>query len=208
MHDFESSRSAFIGAATWFADTVAELDLTPPGWEAAALGVWSRRDLVGHTSRALLTVEDYLRLEPSSSTLETIDYYRVVRSGRADPDDVAERGRRAGVDLGPSLPEAVRSIVDRAADLIIRQPADALVSTPVGDWTLAAYLPTRIFELVVHTLDLRRAAGLDGDIPAGPSRAALEVLGILVADSRPEEAPALLTTLTGRSVMTTIYSVL
>ena len=197
--DFTETRAAFADAATWFGRTVRELDLAPDEWNAPALGEWSRRDLVGHTSRALLTVEQYLDGGPSSSSQRTIDYFRAVRSGRSDPDEVAERGRRAADELGDRLPDAVDGIVERVIDLVSQQRADTRVSTPIGEWTLATYLPTRVFELVVHTLDLRRAAGIDDALPTGPGRAALAVLGSLVADAAVDDAPTLLASLTGRA---------
>ena len=51
-------QAAFVDAAVWFADVAAGVG---ERWEQPALGEWSVRDLVGHTSRALLTVEAYAR---------------------------------------------------------------------------------------------------------------------------------------------------
>ena len=50
-------RRAFTDAASWFTPTAAH---AYGRYDEAALGVWSVRDLIGHTSRALLTVESYL----------------------------------------------------------------------------------------------------------------------------------------------------
>ena len=52
------SRAAYVDAAALFVDTVGQVG--PTQWEQSGLGVWTIRDLVGHTSRALLTVEMYL----------------------------------------------------------------------------------------------------------------------------------------------------
>ena len=206
--NFRTVRDAFGAAARWFAETVHELDRPPAPWEAPALGEWSRRDLVGHTSRALLTVEQYLRPGPSDSDRRSVDYYRAVRGGRADPDEVAERGRQAGRDLGADLPESVDTVVRRVTGMVAGRTADARVETPVGEWRLEAYLPTRVVELVVHTGDLRTAGGLDGQAPETAVRQALVVLGALVADAPSDEAPHLLTALTGRSALDAGYTVL
>ncbi|ROS52639.1 maleylpyruvate isomerase N-terminal domain-containing protein [Frigoribacterium sp. PhB24] len=205
---FETVRVAFGAAARWFAETVHELDRAPVRWDDPALGEWSLRDLVGHTSRALSTVEEYLRPGSTESDRRTVDYYRAVRGGRADPDEVAERGRRAGRDLGVDLPESVDVLVRRVTGVVAGRSADARVETPVGAWRLEAYLPTRVVELVVHTGDLRTAGGLDGQCPEVASRRALVVLGALVADAPSDDAPRLLTALTGRSALAAGFTVL
>lgn len=205
---FETVRDALGAAARWFAETVHELDRPPAPWEAPALGAWSRRDLVGHTSRALLTVEQYLRPGSSDSDRRSVDYHRAVRGGRADPDGVAERGRQAGRDLGVDLPESIDVVVRRVTRLVAGRTADARVETPVGEWRLEEYLPTRVLELVVHTGDLRTAGGLDGQAPEVAGRQALVVLGALVADAPSADAPRLLTALTGRSALAAGYTLL
>ena len=72
-------RAAYAEAAAWFVRTVPG---GPDGWEGRALGEWTVRDLVGHTSRALLTVKTYLR-EPASSAgvSSAIEYFRLLSAG-------------------------------------------------------------------------------------------------------------------------------
>lgn len=191
---------AFEDAARWFAATVNELDAAEPdGWDAPALGEWTRSDLVGHTARALLTVEQYLGDGTTTSTASTLDYYRTVRRSRADPAAVAERGRQAGRALGADRSTAIEAVVERVTARVRTARPDARVLTPMGEWALAAYLPTRVFELTVHTIDLRVAAGLATDPPAVAAREALRVLGLLVADADPGDAATLLRALTGRA---------
>ncbi|MGY3261597.1 hypothetical protein [Frigoribacterium sp. 2355] len=96
----------------------------------------------------------------------------------------------------------------RVTGVVAARTADARVETPVGEWRLEAYLPTRVVELVVHTGDLRAAAGLDGQAPEIAGRQALVVLGALVADAPWADAPRLLTALTGRSALAAGYTVL
>ena len=52
-----TSCRAFGDAAEWFVATAA---LADGRWTEPGLGEWDVRSLVGHTSRALLTVETYL----------------------------------------------------------------------------------------------------------------------------------------------------
>ncbi|MFJ4221224.1 maleylpyruvate isomerase family mycothiol-dependent enzyme [Curtobacterium luteum] len=204
-----TTREAFEHAAQGFTATTAALDAVgPDAWDQPALGEWSRGDLVGHTARALLTVEQYLADGTTTSTATTLDYYRTVRSSRADPAAVAERGRQAGRDLGADRSTAIQTVVERVTARVRTARPDARVVTPMGEWALAAYLPTRVFELTVHTSDLRVAAGLDADPPGAAAHEALRVLGLLVADADPEDATALLRALAGRAALPAGWSAL
>src|SRR4051794_18749839 len=51
-------KQTFGQAARFFVDTAALV--RPDQWAQPGLGVWTVRDLVGHGSRSLLTVETYL----------------------------------------------------------------------------------------------------------------------------------------------------
>jgi hypothetical protein len=62
---WEETRRAFTDAARWFVQMVP---LVGERWNRPALGEWDVRALVGHTSRALLTVEMYLDRPPPLST--------------------------------------------------------------------------------------------------------------------------------------------
>jgi uncharacterized protein (TIGR03083 family) len=131
-------------------------------WSRGALGVWTARDLAGHTTRALLTVEAYVhptRSVADPSCEDAVAYYRASRAV-VNPDAIAQRGRQAGQELGAHPAEAVAQIAARVLALVDSSADDALVKTPVGSMTLSGYLPTRTFELVVHGLDLAAAVGL------------------------------------------------
>ncbi|RPE74226.1 MULTISPECIES: maleylpyruvate isomerase N-terminal domain-containing protein [unclassified Frondihabitans] len=207
---FALTQQAFDAAAGWFEQTVDAIDTRADQWHVSTLGEWTVRDLVGHTSRALLTVEQYLRPGPSTSTASTSDYYQAVRESRSDPEAVAERGRQSAADLGDDAAGAVREVSARVRLLIAHQSADARVVTPVGEWTLAAYLPTRVFELAVHTADLLRATGLEDGrgAPLTVNRVALRVMSGLLADADDDDAGMLLASLTGRGSLSSGFSLL
>lgn len=207
---FALTQQAFDAAAGWFEQTVNAVDTRAHQWNDRALGEWTVRHLIGHTSRALLTVEQYLRPGPSTSKASTSDYYRAVRESRADPEAVAERGRQSAADLGDDAARAVREVSARVRLLIAHQPADARVVTPVGEWRLAAYLPTRVFELAVHTADLLRATGLEDGrgAPRPVNRVALQVLSGLLAEASDDDAGMLLASLTGRGSLSPGFSLL
>jgi hypothetical protein len=164
------------------------------------------RDLVGHASRSFLTVEAYLA-QPAESVevASPSDYYLATRAIAAGPD-VAQRGRDAAAALGNDPVTTVREIGARVENLLDEHDGSALLTTIAGGMRLADYLPTRTFELVVHTADLALALGEPLDAPA---TAATQVLGIIsdiaVTDGT---AGSLLLLATGRTGLPARFSVL
>ena len=171
---WHDSVAGFSEAASWFARTAS---LVPPGrWTEPGLGEWDVRSLVGHTSRALLTVEAYVaRPATAVAVPSAVAYFAATRSLAAGPD-VAARGRDAGSALGDDPAAAVAEIVARVVPLVEARTGDEVIDTIAGGMRLADYLPTRTFELVAHTTDLASALGLALDVPAGP---ALQTLGLV-----------------------------
>jgi uncharacterized protein (TIGR03083 family) len=198
-------REAYESAAGLFANTVEQV--RPTQWEQPGLGVWTVRDLVGHTSRALLTVEMYLA-KPAAQreVIRAVDYYLRVQASLADPGSVAARGREAGLALGPDPIAAVRDIAARVLAQVKTASDDALVSTPVGGMRLIDYLPSRIFELTVHTLDLGAALPVTVTLPEPVAAVALHLLADLAL--QPDKAAALLLATTGRRTLPADFSVL
>jgi hypothetical protein len=175
---WDDSRRAFTDAADWFVSTAA---LIGDRWTEPGLGEWDVRALVGHTSRSLLTVEMYLArpaavVEVASAT----DYFRATRAAAADPA-VATRGWEAGAALGPDPAAAVGQIAGRVLPLVDAQSGTELVTTIAGGMRLNDYLPTRTFELAVHTADLATALGLPPEVPATAAAQALHIVAELAA---------------------------
>jgi hypothetical protein len=198
-----ASRRSFADAAEWFVSTAA---LVGDRWTRPGLGEWDVRSLVGHTSRSLLTLEMY-DARPAS-TIEVgsaADYFRATRAAAAGPD-VAARGRAAGLALGTDPAAAVAEIAARVLPLVFARDGTELVTTIVGGMRLAEYLPTRTFELVVHTTDLATALDVTPDVPMTAATQALEVVAKLaVADGL--SGPLLLAA-TGRQGLPAGFSVL
>jgi hypothetical protein len=200
---WDDSRRAFTDAAEWFVRTAA---LVGTRWDAPGLGEWDVRALVGHTSRSLLTVEAYLaRPAAAVEVASAADYFRATRAVAAGPA-VAARGRDAGTALGPDPAAAVAAIGVRVLALVDTQDGAALVTTIVGGMRLGDYLPTRTFELAVHTADLATALGVPPDVPATAATQALR----LVADLAVGDGVAgpLLLAATGRPGLPAGFSVL
>lgn len=194
----DAARDCFRSAASGFVELVARIP--PDAWRRPALGVWDVRALVGHTGRALSTIETYLG---GTSPLPPVDgpveyYLRALSSdsgveARAGRDAaIAARGREAGESLGDQPVSAIAALAARVQELVDRTPDDAPVASPAGPMTLATYLPTRTFELTVHSLDLARALGVDPPPGLAPAVSACCELAGLVAGRRPHAAELLL----------------
>jgi uncharacterized protein (TIGR03083 family) len=200
---WDESRRAFGDAAGWFVRTAA---LVGDRWTEPGLGEWDVRALVGHTSRSLLTVEAYLdRPAAAVEVASATDYFRATREMAAGPA-VAERGREAGAALGDDPAAAVADIAARVVLIVESQNGSELLTTVAGGMRLVDYLPTRVFELVVHTCDLARALDLPMEVPATAARQALQLVAELaIADG---VAGSLLLGSTGRPVLPEGFSVL
>jgi uncharacterized protein (TIGR03083 family) len=192
---WDDSRRAFEDAAAWFVRTAA---LVGARWDEPALGEWDVRALVGHTSRSFLTVEEYLaRPAATVEVASAADYYRAIR-GRTDGPAVAQRGRDAGAALGDDPAAAVAAIAARVVPLVAACTGDELPTTLAGGMRLADYLPTRTFELAVHTCDLAVALGEPMNLPQPAAAEALALVSELaVGDGT---AGPLLLAATGRGM--------
>jgi uncharacterized protein (TIGR03083 family) len=194
--DTDSVKINLREAASSFAALVEQVP--DDAWQVPALGSWTVRDLVGHTSRALITVETYLAKPADLPSLAgPVAYYLAAGAiGPAADAVVAERGRQAGRDLGPHPHDTIVALAERVVAEILAAPLGAVLSTPFGAITLRDYLPTRIFELTVHSLDLAAALQIQANLPDG----ALHTVSHLATDLALAKGlgPGLLLALTGR----------
>ena len=138
--------------------------------------------------------------------MRPVDYYLRAQAGLADPASVAARGREAGVALGSDPIVAVRDIATRVLAQVKTASDEALVSTPVGGMRLIDYLPSRIFELAVHTLDLAAALPVTVTLPETVAAVTLHLLADMAL--QPDKAAALLLAATGRRALPAGFSVL
>ncbi|MFB2585214.1 maleylpyruvate isomerase family mycothiol-dependent enzyme [Herbiconiux liukaitaii] len=199
------SAATFFHSSTAFHDLVTRVP--SDRWDSPALGEWTVRSLVGHTTRAILTVESYLLLDdpgfPNVPNAES--YYARVYRDLTDPASVHDRGVEAGIWLGDDPARAVADAITRATALIDAAHQERIVSIGGLGIELHEYLRTRVFELVVHSIDLGRAL----DIPHGQSPDAVAstvTLACGVAAAR-GDGDTLLLALTGRTPLPAGYSV-
>ncbi len=201
-----AARDVFASAAHTFARLVQVLPAD--SFDGPGLGEWDLRALVGHTSRSLITVSTYLPTPASTADLAgPVEYYAAMRGFMSDAgaEAIIERGRQAGRDLGSDPAAAVDALASRALD-DIDEAGDPLI-TVIGGFgiRLSHYLPTRIFELAVHSLDIARATGLSADLPDE----VLEAAGVLATQIAVKlgEGETLLMALTGRVELPRTFSV-
>jgi len=198
--------ATFESAAGFFAELVETIPST--AWDGPGLGEWDLRSLVGHTGRSLTTVTAYLARPAAGIDMpSTVAYYQwTVQQIGADPAGVAERGRQAGIALGEDPAAAVRLLHTDAVTAVRQVDGDPIIETIAGGMRFSAYLPTRTFELTVHTLDIAAALGREVVLPSDALSDALQLaaeLALLKGDGQ-----ALLLTLTGRRPLPEDYSVL
>lgn len=200
---WQESRAAFAAAAEWFVRTTAAVG---DRWDQPGLGEWDLRALVGHTSRALLTVEDYLDRPAAAVEIDDpVEYIRAASTAVAS-DAVAQRGHDAGNALGEDPAGAVARIAARVLPLLDTRDGTEVVTTIVGGMRLPDYLPTRTFELTVHTADIAVAIDAPLDVPRPAATQALAIVAELAVTGG--LAGPLLLTATGRHRRAAGWSVL
>jgi uncharacterized protein (TIGR03083 family) len=206
-------REAYKHAMEFFVTTVSKIH--DDQWDLPGLGEWTVRDLVGHTARAMLTVAQFAA--PSSDSSAEAEqatagiptpaaYYQRAFVGEGTNARIAERGRQTGASLGPVLPAAVSLMSTEIASLIDTLSDDHVFATLIGGIRLVDYLPTRTVELVVHTLDLQEATGIEGDPPRDAMLSTLHLLAELAVDT--PDAGHLARLATGRDAWNGPFSVL
>ncbi|HYS41543.1 MAG TPA: maleylpyruvate isomerase N-terminal domain-containing protein [Pseudonocardiaceae bacterium] len=204
----------WISAARAFADLVDRLDHGDgPGHgvdhrDGPGLGAWSLRDLVGHTCSAGLSAVITVADATTEDITSPEGYYAFAKS--VDPalfeTAVAmstEDARRIGERLGDDPAAAVRHLVDQAIAALGAE--DRLIASAAGGMRLHAWLPTRTFELAVHSLDIAAATGLSADVPDQVISDAAALAARIAAATG--DGPAVLLAMTGRGHLTRDFSV-
>jgi hypothetical protein len=113
----------------------------------------------------------------------------------------AERGREAGAALVDPM-ATVRMVAEQALARLAATSDEHVGETFVGPMRLADYLPTRVVEVALHTLDLQAATGQPLLLPASAANVTLGVLAELA------DLPVLLLAMTGREALPTGFNVI
>ncbi|MGQ4514749.1 sterol carrier family protein [Streptomyces sp. DW26H14] len=179
-YDHERTRTALLAQFEHAREAVR--GLAPDRFALpTGLGTWTVRELAAHLTMALEAVNQGLEApEPDGPAVPLLDWPFATASRAAG---IADRVEALAASREPE--ELFTVVADRAATLLPEAPADRLIATSAGAMRLGDYLVTRTVELVVHTDDLNRAAGLS--VPF--DRQALATATRLLADALAVRAP-------------------
>ncbi|MFI6003845.1 sterol carrier family protein [Streptomyces sp. NPDC051366] len=147
----------------------------------SGLGDWTVADLAAHIAWIADSLASGLARPPAAvPELTAVEWPSVTASLAGKIAEAAKETLE-----GASLPELYERAGARMAQALAANPGSRVLDLWVGDMTLADFLVTRTVELVVHTDDLARAAGVD--IPI--ERQALAACTRLLADALALKAP-------------------
>lgn len=198
-------REAYFESAEEFARVVDQIDID--SWDDPGLGEWTLRDLAGHTYRALTTILGYSEKLGDTVDIESpLDYFATVLEGYANPKMVAERGRAAGLEIMDNPQMMVRGFLNFVRTKMEDIKDEDILKTPVGGMRLIDYLPTRVFELTIHTMDLAKAAGVESEPSPKGMEITLEILAGIAF--KRGFGPSLAFGLTGRNDLPIGFSLL
>lgn len=203
-------REVYLAAAEAFAELAAQVPET--AWARSGLGVWSVRELVGHTSTAISGVLDALD-QPAETELLTSPeaYYAFARAldpavyASAVAAATASAGGHADA-LGADPAARIRRLVDNVTDRLGELSGDPLIHSAAGGMRLTAWLPTRTLELTVHSLDLAASTDLTARLPSPAVAEAAAIAARLAAANG--DGATVLQALTGRNVLPAGFSVM
>ena len=199
------SKEAYAQAVGFFIDTVARVKTAQ--WDDVGLGEWNVRDLVGHTSRSLTSVEEFCaRPAEKATVLSAAEYYRISLAPADANHAIAAPARPPGAQPGRHPAAAARTAPGPAPQPPHRRPAALGDRAPHARLRLGDYLETRVVELTVHTLDLANAIGADVEAPPEALSVTLHLLADLAVASG--QGAALALAATGRGLLPDRFSLM
>ncbi|RSS62815.1 maleylpyruvate isomerase family mycothiol-dependent enzyme [Streptomyces sp. WAC07061] len=179
-YDQAKIRAAVTAQFGHLARGVAEL--TPEQLaRPSGLGEWSVAELAAHVAWIADSLAHGLARPPAAVAELTAAEWPFATASLAGKISEAARETLTGAPL----PELYERAGARLAAALEANPGSRVLDLWIGDMTLADFLVTRTVELVVHTDDLNRAAGLG--IPL--ERQALAACTRLLADALALKAP-------------------
>ncbi|HSK97754.1 MAG TPA: maleylpyruvate isomerase N-terminal domain-containing protein [Euzebyales bacterium] len=172
---------AFAREAGRIERTLGEID--PADWARPGLGEWDLGELVFHLTRQADRLAEY-RGRPLSGDRAAVDRFTYYNGAAAMAADIAERAREGAAQVDPiSLPGAFATAWRRSA--AAATAPDALIETAMGPMRTDDYAATRVVELVVHHMDVRRALDLPPHADAMAARVVAAVLEGMLDGDRP-----------------------
>ena len=191
-----TTRPAFVAAVDRFLVTLEAIG--PDQWSVAASDEWSVRQLAAHVVRGMAVIAEYLDSElpvPDTVLADAAAYFRAALSMDGVHEGIAGRAVTAAEGAGDDVPAWAREVAGSAVARVADTDDDEVVVHFAGALRFVDYLDTRTTELVLHTLELQVACGLD---PGAPAVALDVVNGVLLALVDRADPVALALALTGR----------
>ena len=171
-------RETYLEAGDYFVSIVDSIEID--AFDAPALGEWCVRDLVGHTYRSFTTVLSYSAVPSDKVDFERpVDYFLRLLSSDVNHGHIAERGRAAGLEIIEDPKMMVRGFAMYVKNKLEELSDDHIMGTLTGGMRLIDYLPTRTFELIIHTMDLTNALGAESSPPRRGMETTLQMIGQL-----------------------------
>lgn len=164
--------------------TLAGID--PARWAEPALGSWNLAELVAHLVRGVGRVDDYLdvAIAADEPACDRISYWQTDLEAIAP--EIAARARAEAAEIDPvTLPERFATTWRRCVERVEAERPDRVLHTLRGPMRLVEFLDTRLLEVVVHHLDVRRALDLPPATTPAAGRAVVRTLEALLDGPRP-----------------------
>jgi len=162
VREIDEAFTAYVDAAGTVADLVDRI--SDDRWPGPGLDGWDLRTLVGHTSRALMNVLNYLDKPAHAEDIDSMESYYTLRPSQtgegSDEAAVTELARRSGAELGVHPAGPLRELAERTCARLMTSDPAALIETNAGGIRVGSYVPTRTAELVVHGVDIAATVGL------------------------------------------------
>ncbi|HUD69083.1 MAG TPA: maleylpyruvate isomerase N-terminal domain-containing protein [Acidimicrobiales bacterium] len=190
-------KSAFHDASNNFVAVVDSIG--PERLGEPATDEWTILELIAHTARAYIAIEEVLArpLDPASRQLsDAAAYYRSAMSIQGVHDGITKRARDGASLMGNEPGPYVHDVADRVHLVVSGTPTRQDVQHYAGRIAFGDYLVTRITELVLHSVDLQHALGRTA---SAPDNAAVLVRDVLVALADRDDALSVACALSGRS---------
>jgi uncharacterized protein (TIGR03083 family) len=158
-------------------------DIGPDAWDRPALGEWNVAQLVWHLVRQADRLHAY-HDRPVSPDAPTVDRVEYCRRAADLAGDVAARAIEGAAGVAPETLPDLFSDAWRRSLRAVADP-DALIETVVGPMRTGDYAATRVVELVVHHMDVRRALDLPPDSDPVAARLVTDLLETMLDGPRP-----------------------
>tara|TARA_B100000686_G_scaffold23678_1_gene22250 strand:+ start:4668 stop:5273 length:606 start_codon:yes stop_codon:yes gene_type:complete len=198
-------KTAYIESVESFIEVIEQIKQDQ--WDSNALDQWSFRDLVGHTGRSIKLVKEFGSQRSESLDVQSAAlHYQISLSPEGANQRVAAGGVDAGNALGDDPVNHLKEAWIATQETVHSTTEDTVISYVNGGIKFGDYLRTRILELIVHSIDLAQAMGINYKPPKEAMREALYLLSDLAVDTPYASKLALIST--GREISDTPFNVI